>query len=815
MKSYVAWSLRQFYLLFFWPTQFRREVSPDRPEGPRPGHWPRFRYLLAMLPWLTALAALGYFLASHLKATQAAVLAARTNDVRRFCEALGIDFFPSERTWDWVGLGVVGVGCVMFGAALGAALGVVLGVAHNAANAARAHRGEKGLAATVRQIFIMGASTALDLALGVGLLQALGIGFAFVFEQYSWSSSLTAVESAAVCGLVVGTATGVAYGAAYGPWLGMTLGALACLWPVTLVALAYLLRGEVVASVGVYSAAVALMFSVSYFRFVTYPFDVALAGACYFTGRRRPRALPRVWKRCPVAWNEVIWLPLPFVSGLLALLVKENQVEGLRQIAFVASERRLQRRAALAALAEVTIGDLEAESVKELAAVTDKLRWTTDAPVELPAGLDAAVPRFDRVAQQVGQYLTLHSPYRQGETLDRALAELEALQRSLVAAPGREAPRLLRVANDWRGVLEAEREALRARVKPAREIENPFLVGMPVTEQDANVFTGRQDIVRQIEGSVVGTTRPPTLLLHGPRRMGKTSVLYQLPRLLGPDFAPALIDCQDPAVRSSPAELLGFASRALREGLQRQRVEVRPPSTEALERAPYPAFRGWLEEMERQMPPGMRALLCLDEYDRLPAIQGAAWVTDFLDFLRHLIQHHPRVVVLFTGAHTFEEQGPAWTDRFLNARRMRVSFLRREDVIPLLTRPIPTFDMTYAPGALEAVLSATNGQPYLTQAVAFELVQFLNEQQRKEATPADVEAAITRALVAGGEYFANVWYDAGEEGQAVLAALARGEAPPDHPRARAWLREHDVLDDAGGFAVPMVERWVRSKVGVS
>ncbi len=27
--------------------------------------------------------------------------------------------------------------------------------------------------------------------------------------------------------------------------------------------------------------------------------------------------------------------------------------------------------------------------------------------------------------------------------------------------------------------------------------------------------------------------------------------------------------------------------------------------------------------------------------------------------------------------------------------------------------------------------------------------------------------------------------------------------------AMKWLREHDVLDDAGRFAVPMVERWVR------
>ena len=72
-------------------------------------------------------------------------------------------------------------------------------------------------------------------------------------------------------------------------------------------------------------------------------------------------------------------------------------------------------------------------------------------------------------------------------------------------------------------------------------------------------------------------------------------------------------------------------------------------------------------------------------------------------------------------------------------------------------------------------MDATRGQPFLTQAVAFELVQFMNEQQRKEATTADVETAITSALESGGEYFANVWSDAGASGQAILREIARGQ----------------------------------------
>jgi hypothetical protein len=428
----------------------------------------------------------------------------------------------------------------------------------------------------------------------------------------------------------------------------------------------------------------------------------------------------------------------------------------------------------------------------------------------LPAELITTLPRFDRVAQHLGQYLILQSPYRRKEALQAALTEVEALQRSLIASRGRTAPRLLQVANDWHRLVSAELDTVRAQTEHAREIPNPFVFGDPVSERQSNVFTGRRDVVRQIEQSLLGAMKAPTLLLHGPRRMGKTSILNQLPRLLGPNFAPAVVDCQNPAVTGSEAMLLRYLSRTLSTGLQQRRVIIAPLTREALQSEPLAAFDEWLDEVEKALPDGMLALLCLDEYESLQRTLEAGWGEQLLDFLRHTLQHRRKLALMFTGAHTFEEQGPAWTSRFLSARRVRVSFLTRDEVVPLLTRPIPEFDLTYAPGALEAILDATAGQPFLTQAVAFELVGYLNEQQRKEATPADVTEAIGCALVSSSEYFANVWYDAGAEGQAILLALVRGQAPPDFPRARNWLCEHDVLK-ADTFAVPMVHAWVEQK----
>jgi hypothetical protein len=38
-----------------------------------------------------------------------------------------------------------------------------------------------------------------------------------------------------------------------------------------------------------------------------------------------------------------------------------------------------------------------------------------------------------------------------------------------------------------------------------------------------------------------------------------------------------------------------------------------------------------------------------------------------LDWVRDAHQHHPKFAVMLTGSRTFEDLGPAWTDRFISA----------------------------------------------------------------------------------------------------------------------------------------------------
>lgn len=803
MKAYLYWSLRQLYLAFFMPTQFTHEIGGIGTNVPEHRVSGRFLYILKMLPWIITLASLG-------------------NIIGGYVYKLRGDDFQWSASWFGVACGltlglVSSLAMIVLGEASDLSFSESLTLMSGLIGGMLVGRGKliewnwvNSLGGIVLGIAIGGVTGLLvavgeDQRRGIRIGIALGIASGFVFFV---ASTMAGNRDG---GIIFGIAFGTAVSFVLGVSASIVVNAIVCtvFGVVSALAISATLGGPSGVATGL---AVLLTSLITSFRLITYPFDVTLSAAVYLWGRRHPSAVRQAWRWCPIMWNEVIWVPLLFASKLLTQLIQQDPKEGLKQIEFIAVQRKRQRRIAITALAEVAAKNLKAASTLEIINVPTKLNWMIDAPSELNSDLMKILSQFDHIAQHVDQFATLNRNYLKHEALKRAVTEVQTLYTDLRSKERHYAPRLLEVVGEWRNILISENALMSAQVVSTREILNPFIFGNAVAETDLNIFAGRRDIIKPIEASVLGTIQSPTLLLYGPRRMGKTSILNQLPRLLGPSFAPAIIDCQFPAVRSNLASLLYYISCSISKGLRRRRIFIEPLSLSKLESEAFAAFDEWLKEVELLMPEKMRVLLCIDEYERLQATLDTGWGEAFLDALRHIIQHRPRLMLMFTGAHTFEDMGPQWIDHFISVRPVKVSFLKPEEVITLLTQPIPDFGLTYTSSALDEILLATNCQPFLTQAVAFELVQFMNEKHQSEATSDDVKEAVNRALVSGGAYFGSIWNDSGEEGRAILRSIVKGEIPPVYSTARTWLEKSDVLNERGVFAVPMVHEWVKRKV---
>src|SRR5215472_6498322 len=100
-------------------------------------------------------------------------------------------------------------------------------------------------------------------------------------------------------------------------------------------------------------------------------------------------------------------------------------------------------------------------------------------------------------------------------------------------------------------------------------VRNPYIAGNPVT--GAEVFVGREDVFDVVERTLQGRHDDNVVILHGQRRIGKTTVLYQLRRRWSGSSRCVLIDLQPFALDGLNGFLWEIATQIVRD-LQRQHV---------------------------------------------------------------------------------------------------------------------------------------------------------------------------------------------------------------------------------------------------
>jgi len=525
-------------------------------------------------------------------------------------------------------------------------------------------------------------------------------------------------------------------------------------------------------------------------------------------------------------WDEHQRLPLFGLDEHLVLVMERNSVEGQAAMEYLATSR--QRWAAQAAQIE-----LDARRLERFADVTTiSHAHRTLAAGELAGPASALLRSFSRVSQDVDAALRQESSYNQRLALSAVEDRLDGLLRELTRSSERYATRFRPIAAHWRQIVADQVCELAEAVEARQEIDNPYIIGVPLTEQQ-EIFVGRTDISARIEQLLLDRRRPP-LLLYGQRRMGKTSLLNNLGRLLPSTIVPLFVDLQGPATQAS--DHTGFLYNIVRgmvDSAERQRNLALPSlPRETLAADPFTRFDEWLDQVEGTLA-GNTALLALDEFEALDsAITKRRFDEEVvLGMLRHLIQHRPRFKVLLSGTHTLDEL-QRWASYLINVQVVHISYLKEAEAHQLIERPVKDFALRYEPEASQRVLDLTRGHPALVQLLCAEIVALKNEQPlaiRRSARLADVEAAVPEALSHGSFFFADIQQNQvdaaglallrflaaqGEEAVVSRDVLAR-QFPTELDRILDLLILRELVEPADGgyrFQVELIRRWFARQV---
>ncbi|WP_442921794.1 AAA family ATPase, partial [Microcoleus sp. ARI1-A5] len=469
----------------------------------------------------------------------------------------------------------------------------------------------------------------------------------------------------------------------------------------------------------------------------------------------------------------------------------------------------------------------ELERCTDVAAIGDAYRHL--ALGELNSPVDSLLSSFSRISQDVAAALNQNSAYNQRLALTAVAERLNGLSRELTRSGDKYAVRFRPVANSWYEIVTNYVQEQAKAVELRQEINNPYIIGVPLTEQQ-EIFTGRTDIGTRMEQLLLDRRRPP-LLLYGQRRMGKTSLLNNLGRLLPSNIIPMFVDLQGPV--SSASDSAGFLyniARSMADSAKRQSALTVPSlKRETLQDDPFTRFDEWLREVEKALQQNI-ALLAFDEFEALDnaITKGRFDEEDVLGMLRHLIQHRPRFKVLLAGSHTIEEF-QRWASYLINVQVVHISYLKQPEARQLIEQPVQDFTLRYEPNAVDRVLQLTRCHPFLIQLLCAEIIALKNEQDpsiRRLATLADVEAAIPEALSVGSFFFADIQNNQVDAaGLAILQFLAaRGEGAtvsrptilqhfPDKSDALNLLLQRELIEEVSEgyrFQVELIRRWFAS-----
>ena len=342
---------------------------------------------------------------------------------------------------------------------------------------------------------------------------------------------------------------------------------------------------------------------------------------------------------------------------------------------------------------------------------------------------------------------------------------------------------------------------------------NPYIVGNPIRTE--TMFYGREDDFRYVQTKLDSANQGVVIVFCGERRVGKSSILYQvLNGRLGKRFVPVFVDMQEMVI-ASDSEFFARVSRLISEAVSasynnasvnrakaaaapgvpdRQRYPAMAPvntgtSGSPLKEAaavtvpsfagrnPYPVFLDFLEEVLRSLV-DRTLLILVDEYELMESkVDDGKLSQELFTFLAGLMDNKERLALIFTGSRRLEERDKKyWRELLRRSLFRKVGFLSDNDAVRLIVEPVAG-RVVYGKGVVELIYRLTAGQPFYTQVICQNIVDYLNENRRNWIVVKDLKDIIDDIVDNPLPQMIYTWEGLSDDEKIALSLLA--ESLPD------------------------------------
>jgi tetratricopeptide (TPR) repeat protein len=326
---------------------------------------------------------------------------------------------------------------------------------------------------------------------------------------------------------------------------------------------------------------------------------------------------------------------------------------------------------------------------------------------------------------------------------------------------------------------------------------NPYIIGSVIDEPDK--FFGRQSLFEFIKDTLQQNT--PLILLYGQRRIGKSSVLKQIPQKISySEDQFVFIDFDIQGLVNTPInEILHYLARRIGEEIELIELEsILIPTAEDIEDDPTIFHEDFLTQIYNILGE-KKLVLLLDEFDVLSEANNEGNIEFFRLINKWLSKWPERLFIIpVVGRHLKEL--PNLLSLLRESPYKEISFLDRDSAEELITRPVRGV-VTYQPNAIEEILSLSAGHPYFTQLICRELFNLARERQIWTINAEDVKTIIDKAIQTGESGLAWFWDGLYPQAKVVFSAAAEAQHREEQDDQVSYiptllLRNYGILTDS-------------------
>ncbi|MBD2203088.1 AAA family ATPase [Calothrix sp. FACHB-1219] len=298
---------------------------------------------------------------------------------------------------------------------------------------------------------------------------------------------------------------------------------------------------------------------------------------------------------------------------------------------------------------------------------------------------------------------------------------------------------------------------------------NPYVIGRPIDE--SQLLFGRESLFNFIEENLKQDVK--VILLHGQRRIGKSSVLRNIPNFSPPeDFIFVFFDLEYHS-RKPLSSILDAIATEIIEQLEFDLDKISIPDITDLETDPYIFSNQFLPQVYQELK-DKKLVLLLDEFDALNNDTPDAAVEHFFPYLRSIIElpDNQLFIILCVGRQSADM--PNLLNIFNHAPYQEIGLLDVEDASRLITQPAQDF-LNYEQNAIDEIYNLTAGHPYFIQVICFNIFVQARAEEKWQVTREDVEAIVDKAIESAEAGLAWFWDGISIIEQVVFSAVAEAQ----------------------------------------